>query len=76
MVKSIEVHTEVEMKAVMADLAHILHNLRFYTKYWNEHGGYQARNQMKIWEQKADTILNSLGLRLHNNISAVTIIKY
>lgn len=52
-------------------LAHTLHNLRFFTKYWNEHGGYAARERMKYWQDKADKLLDSYGITTHNNIKAI-----
>jgi len=54
---------------------HILHNLRFFTKYWNENGGGQARQYKKYWEEKADNLLNTHGLTLHQNTRSITIIK-
>jgi hypothetical protein len=76
MVKTIEIETDNQLIDVAQKFAHTLHNLRFYTKYWNEHGGYQARDRMNHWQQRADELLNSYGLTTHNNTDAVKIIKY
>ena len=76
MTKTLEINNEEELKKMTQDLAHILHNLRFYTKYWQEHGGYHARERRKYWEEMADNRLDSIGLTLHNNISSVKIIKH
>ena len=74
--KVIEITTEQELKTRFEQLAHVLHNLRFFTKYWNEHGGAHARSRMHHWQQKADTLLNEMGHTLHNNITAIKLIKY
>ena len=74
--KTIELESENDLKKRFEEMAHILHNLRFYTKYWNEHGGYKARERKNIWEEKADQCLDKNGLNLHNNINSVTVIKY
>ena len=66
---------EAQIKAVAEEAVRVLHNLRFYTKYWNEHGGYQARARMEYWQTQADKLLDSLGLTTHRNINAVKIIK-
>ena len=76
MVKVIQVETDEQAKELISELAHTLHNLRFFTKYWNEHGGYQARKNMTNWQFRADALLDSLGLTLHNNINSVKTIKY
>jgi hypothetical protein len=71
--------TEVELSKpvnqVAEELAHILHNVRFFTKYWHAHGGSEARRRKVYWETKADQYLDSLGLDLHNNVNAVKIIN-
>lgn len=72
----VEVESDQDLVTRFQALAHVLHNLRFFTKYWNEHGGYQARQNMKYWQDKADALLNSMGLTLHENISSVLILKY
>lgn len=74
--KTIEIASENEIIERMEEMAYILHNLRFFTKYWNEHGGYQARMKKKYWEEKADKCLDKNGLTTHNNINSVKIIKY
>lgn len=58
-----------------AEAMHILHNLRFFTKYWNENGGGQARQYKKYWEEKADQLLTSHGLTTHQNTRSITVIK-
>jgi hypothetical protein len=35
-------------------LAIIVKNLRYHTKYWQLHFGSNNRNNMKRWEEKAD----------------------
>jgi len=37
-----------------SELAHILLNLRFHTKNWDQHFGYENRLKKKHWEEKAD----------------------
>lgn len=76
MEKVVEINSDKELKSRFEEMAHILHNLRFYSKYWVEHGGYQARSRKKFWEEKADQCLNKNGLTLHNNINSVKVIKY
>lgn len=73
--KVVEISSEKELKVKFQELAHTLHNLRFATKYWNEHGGFCARERMNTWQKRADQLLDSLGLTLHNNINSVTVIK-
>lgn len=72
---TVKIKTEEELKIKFQEVAHILHNLRFFTKYWNEHGGFEARKRMNYWQDKADAVLDSLGLILHHNIKSVTVIK-
>jgi len=74
--KVIEITSQQQLESRFQALAHTLHNLRFFTKYWNEHGGYEARKNMNNWQEKADNLLDEMGLTLHNNIKAVKIIKY
>lgn len=57
-----EAHTNKPVKQLAEEAIHILNNPRFHTKYWNEHGGHQARFRMKYWQQKADSLLDSLQL--------------
>lgn len=56
------------------ELVHIMHNLRFYEKYWHQNFGHEARARMECWQQKADKLLDELGLTAHNNINSVQII--
>lgn len=74
--KTIELESVDDLKKRFEEMAHILHNLRFYTKYWNEHGGYYAREKKNYWQEKADACLDKNGMTLHNNINSVTVIKY
>lgn len=67
--------TDQQMPAQLQEALHILHNLRFFTKYWNETGGGQARDYKKRWEEKADKLLNSYGLTIHQNTRYITVIK-
>lgn len=67
--------TDQQLPAQLQEALHILHNLRFFTKYWNENGGGQARQYKKRWEEKADKLLNSHGLTTHENIRSITVIK-
>lgn len=72
----VKIETEEQLTRKFEELAHALHNLRFFTKYWNEHGGYQARQRMKFWQEKADDLLDGMGLTLHRNINSITVIKH
>lgn len=67
MEKNQEKTTEISPEDRFLEIARIMHNLRFYTKYWHEHGGFHARKRMKYWEEKADAFLDKIGLTLHNN---------
>lgn len=67
--------TPEEMKQQAEELLHILHNLRFHTKYWKQHFGGQAKQRKEYWEQKADEKLNQFGLNEHNNTKAIQIIR-
>lgn len=71
-----QIKSAEDLKEPFQQLAEVLHNLRFYTKYWNEHGGANARKRMHYWQEMADKLLDSLGLTLHNNISSVKVIQY
>lgn len=71
----IKIESEEQLAEKFIELAHVLHNLRFYEKYWNEHYGCDARRNMKKWQKKADDLLDSLGLTLHNNINAVKVVR-
>ena len=51
-IKVIEINSPEQLEAQFKKLAHTLHNLRFFTKYWNEHGGYEARKNMNNWQEK------------------------
>lgn len=73
--KVVEISTEEQLKKEFQEAVHILHNLRFYTKYWNEHGGFKARENMNRWQARADNYLNGHGCTLHNNINSVTVLK-
>ncbi len=67
--------TDKQVADQFGEVMHILHNLRFFTKYWNENGGGQARQYKKYWEEKADQLLNSHGLTTHQNTRSITVIK-
>lgn len=56
-------------------LARVLVNLRFATKYWKENGGYHARKVKNDWEDRADILLDSLGIDAHRHTSSVRILK-
>ncbi len=71
----VEIKTEQEMISKFEQMAHTLHNLRFWTKYWERHYGYEAKRKKDYWQAKADKILDELGLTLHNNSQAVKLIK-
>ena len=65
--------TPEEMKKQLEELLHILHNMRFYQKYWHEHFGYNARERKDAWEQKADEKLNSFNLTAHNKTKPIQV---
>lgn len=67
--------TARQIPGQLEEALHILHNLRFFTKYWNEVGGGQAREYKKRWEEKADKLLTSHGLTLHEKTRSITVIK-
>jgi len=67
--------TDDDMKQLAEDLLHIIHNMRFYQKYWKEHYGGRAKERKEYWEQKADEKLNQLGLTEHNNTKSFQIFR-
>jgi hypothetical protein len=46
----------------------VLHNLRYWTKYWKIHLGGPAKAKKEYWEERADTLLTELGLKQHMSI--------
>ncbi len=64
---TIVIHSPEEMADKLAELAKVLHNLRYWTKYWKQVYGSRARAQKEIWEQRADQLLDELGLSSHND---------
>lgn len=71
----IKIETEEELKNLFLELAHAGHNMRFAQKFWNEHGGGQARDKKKYWETKFDGILNRMGMSEHQNLKAIKIVR-
>lgn len=43
-----------------SELAHILLNLRHFSKLWDDNYGVEAKKRKKFWEQKADEYLESI----------------
>ena len=64
-----------QIKAELEQLLNIVHNMRFYQKYWHEHFGHKARDRKNVWEQKADETLDRLGLTEHNNTRSVQVLR-
>jgi hypothetical protein len=62
-----------EFTAKFKRLTHVLHNLRFHTKKWDENFGYNNRMNKKHWEEQADKLLIELGLPMEHNISSVKV---
>lgn len=54
-----------DMTEKMAELVKVLHNLRYWTKYWRLVYGKKAREQKEHWEKRADELLDELGLSGH-----------
>lgn len=75
MEKNTQEQVETSYETRFREMARIMHNLRFYTKYWNEHGGFNARKNMKYWEEKADACLDQNGLTTHNNTNSIKVSK-
>lgn len=71
----IEYSTDEQLQELHADALRVLHNLGYWTKYWEKHYGSDARNAKKRWEKRADELLNGFGLTEHNNTKAIQIIK-
>jgi len=67
----VTIHTEKELYDLAAESVRVLHNLRFWTKYWQEHLGSHAKRKKEYWEQKADALLNELGMTEHNNTRTI-----
>ncbi len=67
--------TEEQLQQEHAKLLKILHNMRFYQKYWHLHFGHEAKKNKESWEQKADAILDQHGLVEHNNTKAVQVLR-
>jgi hypothetical protein len=53
----------------------ILHNLRFWQKFWQRHFGPEARKWMDYWQQRADEHLDRNGLTAHNNQKKIQVFK-
>lgn len=54
----ISAKTEEDVKKELADVAYIITGLREHTKKWQQYYGAPNRNNMKLWEQKADEWIN------------------
>lgn len=67
--------TPDEMKQLAEDLLHIVHNMRFYQKYWQDNYGGQAKQRKEYWEAKADEKLNQYGLNEHKNTKSIQIFR-
>lgn len=67
--------TYEQLAADHEEALHILHNMRFWQKYWHENFGSKSRGRKEHWEQKADAFLDANGLTEHNNTKAIQIIK-
>jgi CRISPR/Cas system-associated endonuclease Cas1 len=57
----IEYSTDEQLQQMHAEALHVLHNLRFWTKRWDEHYGHEARTRKQYWQGKADELLNKFG---------------
>ena len=58
----IKIKDENELHEIAKELAHVLTNLRYWTKHWEETYGAFARNTKKRWEKKADELIIKLDL--------------
>jgi len=54
--------TEDEVFPLLQETLHTLNNLRYYTKQWSEHYG-NTKAPKVYWEEKADKLLERLGLQ-------------
>lgn len=58
----IKINNENELLETAKELAHVLVNLRHWTKKWEETYGAEYKNAKKRWEKKADELIKKLEL--------------
>ena len=51
-----------EIWSTLLELAHVLNNLRYFTKEWEMKYGVELKMAKKRWENRADELLRKLEL--------------
>jgi hypothetical protein len=72
---TIRIRDEKELTTKFSELAHIALNLRFWTRYWKEHYGSDARAKKNLWENKMDSWLRNMGLDDIDRLKAIQVFK-
>lgn len=67
------VKSEEELVNVATELAHVLCNLRHFTRLWNETHGAELRARKKYWEDKCDELLKRLQITEHRQSNQIKI---
>lgn len=57
---NIKINSEEDLFDNFKEAIHILNNLRYYTKDWEENYGVESKMRKKRWEEKADKLLTRL----------------
>lgn len=67
------ISNEQELVNVATELAHVLCNLRHFTKLWNESHGFELKQRKTYYEQKADELLKRLQVTEHRQSNQIKI---
>lgn len=67
------VKSEEELVNVATELVHVLNNLRFFTRKWEETYGVELRARKKYYEDKADELLKRLQVTEHRQSNQIKI---
>ena len=59
---NVKINSEKELEELTRELLHILVNLRYWTKLWNEQYGSNFLKKKKLWEDRADKCLERIEL--------------
>lgn len=67
------IRDEQELVNVATELVHVLNNLRFFTRKWEENYGVELRARKKYYEEKADELLKRLEITEHRQSNQIKI---
>lgn len=69
----IRITSEQELIEIACEAIHVLSNLRYFTKLWNESHGFELKQRKVYYEKLADALLEKLNVTEHREAKQIKI---